>query len=104
MTIATVFMTDPEYLDWLATHPDGYVLNLRKRPDPGYVVLHRATCPMISRPQRTPDAYTGRAYRKVGATKLGPLQAIAREHGRADGSFSKCCALCDPLGTPGTRR
>lgn len=30
------------YLDWLTTHPDGFVLNTYRNPTPGYLMLHHA--------------------------------------------------------------
>jgi hypothetical protein len=30
---------DIGYLDWLDAHPSGFVLNVRRNPDPNYVVL-----------------------------------------------------------------
>lgn len=49
----TVFRhDDPGYLDWLATHPDGYVLNCHQRPVASYLVRHHASCTWI-RPPRT---------------------------------------------------
>jgi hypothetical protein len=44
---------DAGYLDWVATHPDGYVINIG-RSRRGYARLHRATCGTItSRPPFT---------------------------------------------------
>ncbi|MFI3221981.1 MAG: hypothetical protein QX191_02985 [Methylococcaceae bacterium] len=38
-----VFTTkDEDYRAWLKTHPQGYVLNSYSRPNPKYLVLHRA--------------------------------------------------------------
>jgi hypothetical protein len=33
---------DPGYLSWTVGHPTGFILNVRREPDPSYVVLHRA--------------------------------------------------------------
>ncbi len=33
--------SDAEYSSWLAANPNGYVLNVRRRPDPDNVVLAR---------------------------------------------------------------
>ena len=92
------FSDDRGYTGWVKAHPDALVLNLRQRADPDYVVLHRATCRTISAAGRGTGAYTRRAYRKVGGVSVEELRAVARQEGRIDGSFSKCCALCDPLG------
>ena len=92
------FSDDQGYVEWVKAHPDAFVLNLRQRADPDYVVLHRATCWTISAAGRGTGAYTQRAYRKVGGVSVEELRAVARQEGRIDGSFSKCCALCEPLG------
>ncbi len=53
------FLDDDEgYLSWIATNPDGLVLNVRRMADPNYVVLHRANCGSISTDKREPGAYT----------------------------------------------
>lgn len=89
-------MTDG-YLDWVRAHPEGFVLNLRDRADSNYVVLHRAKCWTISDSTKADGAYTERSYRKGGAISVDDLRTIARQEGRIDRSFSKCCALRDPL-------
>ncbi len=35
---------DPGYLDWLARHPDGFVVNTGRTPTAAYLMLHRAGC------------------------------------------------------------
>ena len=87
---------DVGYLSWIATNPDGFVLNVRRVADPAYVVLHRARCGSISTDKRVPGAYTERDYRKVCATNLTELQLAAKREGRSHGSFSKRCGLCHP--------
>ena len=87
---------DEGYLSWIATNPDGLVLNVRRMADPDYVVLHRARCGSISTDKREPGAYTTRGYRKVCAASVAELQLAAKREGRGDGSFSKRCGLCRP--------
>ncbi len=89
---------DAAYLDWLAGHPSGFVLNIRSWCDPSYMVLHRATCRTIS---VTVDGaafggFTERAYRKICADTIDELHGWTKSHGRPDGSFSKRCKLCRP--------
>jgi len=88
--------SEAHYLHWLRVHPDGLVLNTRRRPDPGYAVLHRATCWTISRATQQTDGapFTGRAYIKACATTEADLLAWASE--RQQGAFSKRCAVCTP--------
>lgn len=86
---------DAGYLRWIANHPDGFVLNIERGERPEYTVLHRATCSAISR-VREDGAYTERGYKKVVANNLNEIRAYAKSMGRADGTFSKLCGLCEP--------
>ena len=88
---------DLNYLSWVAAHPDGYVLNVRRSPDPRYVILHRANCKSISNEAHAPGAYTGRSYRKICLSSEAMLQAAAKREGRSDGTPSKRCGHCLPL-------
>ncbi len=87
---------DVSYLAWTAAHPDGFVLNVRRSPDPDYVILHRASCGSIANDKQAPGAFTGRGYRKVCAIAEAELKLAAKDEGRSDGSFSKRCGLCRP--------
>lgn len=51
---------DGAYLRWIKEHPEGYVLNVRRTPDPNYVVLHRASCTLITRKLAREGGYTSR--------------------------------------------
>ena len=85
---------DRAYVEWLRDSPSGYVLNIRATPDPGYVVLHRATCGSISSDRRAADAHTGAGYRKICSNDIDELARAAKAEERSDGSFSKRCAHC----------
>ena len=85
---------DRTYLAWLRHHPAGHVLNVRARPDPNYVVLHRATCGFISSDSHEANAYTGGGYRKICSTDLDDLGRAAVAEGRADRTFSRRCSHC----------
>jgi hypothetical protein len=87
---------DPAYFVWIANHPLGFVLNVRRRDDPLYMVLHRASCNSISSMTQGEAAYDARSYRKICATTVDELRAWVSHHGRPDGSFSKRCQLCCP--------
>lgn len=97
MTMLQIFHThDVPYLAWLARHLNGYVLNTRRAFDPSYLVLHRATCRTIGRPNRAthPDPFTGNNYIKVCSTRVGDLLGwIFRKGG---GGFSRRCLICRP--------
>lgn len=92
------FHNDRDYLAWVTAHPEGFVLNTSRHRDANYVVLHRATCWSVSSAERADGAYTQNGYRKTAALSIAALREAARLEGRPDGSFSKCCAHCDPLG------
>jgi hypothetical protein len=85
---------DASYLAWVAAHPDGFVLNVRRSADPRYVVLHRAGCKTISNEPHSPGAYTGRGYRKICTLTEAELKPAAKSEGRSDGTFSKRCGFC----------
>ena len=86
---------DAAYMDWLAHNPNGYVVNVRRRLSNDYVVLHRATCPHISRPQKA-GAYTERGYLKLCGPTLPDAQQAPVWCGLDSGSFTKRCAHCSP--------
>jgi hypothetical protein len=94
---------DTKYLEWLADHPDGYVLNRRKGKSDGYFVLHRADCPLIGTytlKARPRGGFTERGYIKICADSEAALQAYIREDyvrdedGRPNGTFSGKCRRC----------
>ena len=84
------------YFKWLLANPNGYVLNVRSDPDSQYVVLHRARCGMISSTKRSTGAYTSKSFRKWCGESIEELRSAAKREGRQDGTFSKCCKLCQP--------
>ena len=98
--MAIEFTNDNSYLYWIANHPEGYVLNMRKNKSPGYMVLHKATCYSITNLNRKAGAkeggFTEHDYLKVGAENVGDLRAWTRSNGRPDGSFSNECSFCKP--------
>ena len=81
---------DPCYLEWLADHPDAYVLSTTVQPTARHLVLHRATCPRISRP--LPDvAGTIPRFGKACAQTPDELRAWALE---VTGGMPRNCGLC----------
>lgn len=85
---------DAEYLQWLHDHPAGSVLNSRRWYDPTYMVLHKATCHLISKPtsRMGEHPFTGRGYIKVCSEDPDALLVWIKHHGGL--GFSKRCALC----------
>lgn len=72
---------DQGYLGWLANHPAGFVLNVRRVAGPSYAILHRAISHTIAS-ARDDGAYTEPAYRKVVASDIDSLRSFARSIGR----------------------
>lgn len=38
---------DKGYLNWIKNHSVGYVVNCNRKPNPSYLILHRADCNTI---------------------------------------------------------
>ncbi len=96
---AVVWFIDDDrgYLSWLDQHPDGFVVNLRRRIDPGYVVLHRASCRKVqSYPKMgtNPGGFTERGYIKLCADNPHLLEQSLKKRWGTAISFSKRCMLC----------
>ena len=90
-----LFAEDDEgYLKWLRDNPEGWVLNIRARRDPRYVILHRAGCPAISRGDVSDAAWTGRGYRKLCVSLATDLRNACLVAGRPDGTLSRRCGIC----------
>jgi hypothetical protein len=88
---------DEAYLSWAAANPRGYVINLRRRFDPTYVVLHRANCPSILRYPRMetrPGGFTARDYTKLCGNSETELRSALRTMTGRETPFSKRCARC----------
>jgi len=85
---------DAPYLAWLAIHPDGLVVNTRRRVDPTYAVLHRASCYLIKEPPRAvkADPLTSHGYVKICGIGMEAVMAGLRAHGLT--GISKRCGRC----------
>jgi hypothetical protein len=84
---------DRLYLRWLSDHPDGYVINANRRPDPGYLVLHRASCRVISGPS-SGTTFTGGYSKICGA--MDRLETFARGLGGEVSPCGICLGQHDP--------
>jgi hypothetical protein len=79
---------DPGYLDWVARHPDGFVINTGRTPTVSYLMLHRARCGSITgRPARG-TTFTGDYAKVCGGRE--ELEAFAQQLG----GHSQPCGLC----------
>ena len=91
---------DRAYLRWVAAHPEGFVVNMRRRPDSEYFVLHRARCKSIQRHRNMdgePGGFTERSYRKLCASSVSVLEDELRRLMGARTGISKQCSRCGPL-------
>jgi len=79
---------DAGYRDWLARHPDGFVINTGRTPTAAYLMLHRAACGSISGTPARGSTFTG-DYAKV----CGGREEL-EGFGRQLGGEAKPCGLC----------
>ena len=84
---------DAEYVRWLEAHPGGYVLNTYRKPHPGYLILHRATCKSISRSATTSIDWTSGDYIKACPDSIPDLAAWCRV---VAGASHQPCGQCRP--------
>jgi len=83
---------------WLKKNPDGYVVNTTRIPSSMFMVLHRARCKTPEQRSLAPIVGgPGDGYTKICSTNLDALRDWVRDHGRADGTFSTVCQVCQPL-------
>ena len=90
---------DDAYLDWISKHRFGFVVNGRRSLDPGYLVLHRAACAMVSAypdMDENPGGFTERAYIKYCAESRNELARFLAGLIGSKHPFSKECSLCKP--------
>lgn len=95
-----VSLIDPEefrnddrgYLDWVAAHPRGFVINIQRSLNSGDARLHRAACHTVTGTPPRGRTWTG-PYVKVCSLDLGTLDnwATART-----GAPIRRCGTCQP--------
>ena len=97
---AIIFKDDDSgYLEWLSGNPDGYVVNMRQKLDPDYLVLHCATCSSVNKypdMEASPGGFTERGYRKFCSTSLPELSDNLSDMTGKDDPFSEVCGRCKP--------
>jgi len=94
---------DAGYVAWLASHPEGYVLNTFPHVTSSYLVLHRASCRTVNRPLAAGRHWTWQ-YGKTCSDDRSELEAWAQ---RETGKSVRACGICLPgeaSGAPSTRR
>lgn len=90
---------DTEYLKWIQTNPNGYVLNSYLNFSSKYLPLHRANCHTITVATvgTTENAFTGGQYIKICSNNRLDLENWINAHGGK--YFSKLCKKCKPMVT-----
>ena len=85
MTVLKVFKNEPndvDYFKWLATNPDGYVLNIALSHYHLYPMIHAAKCHHVSSDKTI--NYTTQNYYKVCSNSIAELEAYSwQEHHKA---------------------
>jgi hypothetical protein len=84
---------DRGYVDWLATHPQGFVINCYPNPSADYLMLHRAACTTISELGPNMEHWT-HDYIKVCGETRGAALRWCRDY---VGSEPSACQVCYPL-------
>lgn len=85
---------DAGYVEWLAKHPDGYVLNTYAHVTSAYLILHRASCRTVNRPLASGRSWT-QAYGKACSDDRAEIETWAS---RETGKQVTPCGLCLPGG------
>jgi hypothetical protein len=89
-----IFINDDRaYRYWLTHHRQGFVLEGRRKPKVGHVVLHRAICPHVKRAESKRTHWTTGGKLKACSLDLDELRAWAVEE---TGSGASPCEKCLP--------
>jgi hypothetical protein len=96
--MAVKFQDDDDgYLEWVSTHPNGFVLNCERHPKPDYLFLHATSCHSITRLQPAGRRWT-KSYVKVCSDSVSDVEAWVREN-VVDG-LTAPCPICSPGAGP----
>ena len=99
MTVTIFDNDDRAYLNWLSAHPEGFVVNGRRKFDPKYLVLHRATCGSVNvfpGMKENPGGFTERNYVKLCGESISSLVKHLGYFTASNQPFSKECSACKP--------
>ena len=81
------------YLGWVERNQHGFVVNSFRKPDPRYLMLHRATCHTITGKPARGERWTTGDFKKVCSETRGELDQWARQ---IAGGELHPCGVCDP--------
>ena len=87
---------DKGYLNWIEKNSKGYALNVLKKPNLKYLVIHRAKCRTISTNKRT--NWTTKGNRKICSMSKTELDEWCQKE---VGGIPKYCKLCKPANNLG---
>jgi hypothetical protein len=89
---------DTGYLNWMAAHGHGYVINIQRSLNPADARMHQASCYTINGQPPRGRTWTG-PYVKICSTSLGQLSGWALER---IGSPIRPCGVWEPPSTATT--
>jgi hypothetical protein len=81
------------YLNWIAHHRRGFVLDCLRKPTKAHLALHRATCLEVKHNGSKRTHWTTGRHMKGCSLQLDELKTWATEQ---TGSEPTCCAQCAP--------
>ena len=81
---------ETDFLAWIATHPQGWVVNSVRSPSPAYLILHRADCWTIG--PHGAGNYTTGEYVKTCSVDRSALDSWARD---SVGGNLTLCSFCE---------
>jgi hypothetical protein len=89
-----IFLNDDRaYLSWVTHHRQGFVLDGRRKPKAGQLLVHRATCREIKSATSPRQHWTTGAKLKACSLNCDELEAWAAEE---TGKGPQRCACCQP--------
>jgi hypothetical protein len=88
-----IFEDDAGYLAWIDGHQHGFVVNTFRKPDPRYLVLHRASCHTIrGKPARGHRWTTGDFIKACSETRA-PFSRLPTSDSRLPSAASSIRAV-----------
>jgi len=88
---------DESFLEWMENNPEGYVLNVKRKPSSGFAVFHDSQCSHISGvlSSHRSDAHTKHEKIKVCAEETEPLVEWLTENRPKAVFGAEVCGDCE---------
>ncbi len=83
---------DGDYLKWVESNPQGFVINCNRQPNSRYLILHRADCHTIIGTPANGESWTS-GYMKVCSLDSMELKNWAHQEIKGD---PRPCGICKP--------